>query len=101
MVRGQIEGLNNQRRLADEKRDALDPAARDVRQREPVREAAGHALAAVRDEVGFEIAGGGIVPVRKRTNGYVTSPRRLSPGPRPWSTGRSNGANIRSTVPAR
>jgi hypothetical protein len=60
--------LDDQRTFLDGKRDTLGPPARDVGERERVREAAGHVLAAVGHEVGFHEARQGVVPIAERPN---------------------------------
>ena len=71
--------------------DAFGPAARDVGEHQRVREAAGHALAAVRDQVRLDEAGRRIIPVGKRAHGNAAPNRWRRPGSRVAAACRRSG----------
>jgi hypothetical protein len=72
---------NSARALAQHQRQALGPAGGDVGQHQRLHEAALGALAAVRHEIAFEIAGRRVVPVGEGPHRHAAPHRRGEAGP--------------------
>src|SRR6266849_3220798 len=68
--------LHDERRFADGERNALGPAAGDVRQGERVDEAAGRALSSVRDEIDLQVSRRRLLPVPKSAHRHTAPKRR-------------------------